>query len=73
MQVIGNLDMPCAIGPLLPPAGHAHHCISSQGIPHTLAHLLLWVLERNHQHHIASFELQLISVSGRVIMLGLNL
>lgn len=46
---------------------------AARGIPAPWAHLLLWVLEGDHQYHIASFELQLVSVSGRVIMLGLHL
>lgn len=51
---------------LLPPAGRA---ASLQTRPH----LLLWVLEGDHQHHVPSFELQLVRVSGRVVVLGLHL
>lgn len=36
MRVISHLDMPCSSGALLPPAGHAHHRISSPGNPRAL-------------------------------------
>lgn len=36
-------------------------------------HLLLGVLEGDHQHHITSLKLQLIRVSGHVVVLGLHL
>jgi hypothetical protein len=54
-------------GPLLPPAGHSTTDLKR------LAHLLLWVLEGDHQHHIASLELQLICVGGCVVVLSLYL
>lgn len=42
-------------------------------LPQSQPHLLLWVLEGDHQHHIPSLELQLVRVSGRVVVLGLHL
>ena len=41
--------------------------------PAAPAHLLLRVLEGDHQHHVPSLELQLIRVGGRVVVLGLHL
>lgn len=37
------------------------------------AHLLLRVLEGDHQDHVPSLKLQLVRVGGRVVVLGLNL
>ena len=42
-------------------------------LPQSRPHLLLWVLEGDHQHHVPSLELQLVRVSGRVVVLGLHL
>lgn len=36
-------------------------------------HLLLRILKWNHKHHIPSLQLQLVTVSGCVIMHGLDL
>lgn len=36
-------------------------------------HLLLRVLEGDHQHHVTRLELQLIGVGGHVVVLGLHL
>lgn len=53
--------------PLLPPAGRLRHRSPAP------THLFLWVLKGDHQHHITSLELQLVRVSGRVIVLSLHL
>lgn len=42
-------------------------------LPQSQPHLLLRVLEGDHQHHIPSLELQLVRVSGCVVVLGLHL
>lgn len=41
--------------------------------PVSATHLLLRVLKWNHKHHIPGLQLQLISVSGCVIVHGLDL
>lgn len=50
---------------LLPPAGRR----ACRAQPH----LLPLGSEGDHQHHIPSLELQLVRVSGRVVVLGLHL
>lgn len=41
--------------------------------PKPRLHLFFWILEGDHQHHVPSLELQLVCVSGRVVVLGLHL
>lgn len=51
--------------PLAPPNPGSH--------PVFPTHLLLRVLKWNHKHHIPSLQLQLVTVSGHVIVHGLDL